>query len=55
MNRFNEVEVMSERRERAEQVEAYNRFLLQEREREQVILDELGRNWFDRFLRPVHD
>lgn len=45
-------EQMTERRERAAQVEAYNQFLLEEREREQDTVEMLGRYWFNKASSP---
>jgi hypothetical protein len=47
-------EQMEEKRVRAEQITAYNRFLMENRDREQRTVDELGRYWFDKTAAPEY-
>jgi hypothetical protein len=43
-------ERMVEKQERLEQLEAYNAFLMDVRERESAVIDDLGRYWFNKFM-----
>lgn len=42
---------MAEAQERSEQMSAYNSFLMEARAREQAIIDDLGRFWFNKIYR----
>lgn len=38
---------MEVQRERAEQIEAYNRFLMEDRDRREAVVEEIGRHWYN--------
>lgn len=45
-------EVMDEAIEKREQMEAYNRFLIDQKAAEDSRVEEVGRNWYDRLKKP---